>query len=284
MLHAKSITHQGLVREQNEDAVLDSEALGLWVVADGVGGNTSGEVASQLAVQTIERRVRQGDSLTRAIEAANRAICDSASTHDDYQSMATTVVSVLFQAGHFELAWVGDSRAYLIDNTGMFQLSSDHNVANELLEQGEIDAVDVHSHPGQHELTQALGQQDLAPVPKSIGELHDGDYLLLCTDGLSGVLEDRQIQSTIRAHQNLDTICDSLLEQVLAAGAPDNVSFSLIKFESDKPKVEASDFNAPERSSLRSPFDRGAYDLNCKDRPVLLAIILISIVLLIFFI
>ena len=281
MLKANSLSHQGLVRGSNEDAVLENESLGLWAVADGVGGNTCGEVASQLAVQTIERRVRQGESITDAIFAANQAIRDAVDDNPDYQSMATTVVVCHFQEGHFEVAWVGDSRAYLIDQSGMHQLTSDHNVANELFEQGVIEDIDLHDHPGQHELTQALGQLSLENVPKSLGELHDGDYLLLCTDGLSGVLEDLQILETVRENTTIDTACEALLTQVLDAGAPDNVSFSLIQYKVDAPQISQKDFK---NKGFRAPFDRSAYDLHCHNRPLLLTIILISIFILLVFV
>lgn len=282
MLESKSIKHQGIVRERNEDSYLNNESLGLWVVADGVGGNGHGDVASQIATQAIERKVRQGSELSQAILDANAAIVDAVKEQESLAGMATTVVACRFDAYHqFQLAWVGDSRAYLLDRSGISQLSSDHNVANSLFKEGVISGEEVHAHPGQHELTQALGLLSLDKVPMSLGELHDGDYLLLCTDGLSGVLSDQQIYRVVTESRSIDMACDRLLELVLERGAPDNVTFTLIQYRKSAPEIKASDF---QESTYRLPFDSKPYLSHVSSRPLLLLLILMSIIILFFFI
>ena len=275
MLKSHSLSHRGSVRDTNEDSLVEDLAHGVWIIADGVGGNGNGDVASQLATQTVERKLRQGDSMIDAILGANDAITHAVAENIGLSNMATTLVACQFNAGHFELAWVGDSRAYLLNANGIVQLSSDHNLANDLHLRGDLAAEDVASHSGQHELTQALGQMTLERIPKSIGELQDGDCLLLCTDGLSGVLDEPAIYDLVMGTQNLREASDSLLDHVLERGAPDNVTFSLIRFNEDETAIKASDFESP---SYRLPFDRKPYDQHCKNRPWLLVIILVSIV------
>ena len=289
------------MRERNEDSLVNNESLGLWVVADGVGGNVHGDIASQLAVQTIERRVRQGQALSVAIEEANDAIVSAESGQSELAGMASTVVACRFDGHQFELAWVGDSRAYLLDSTGICQLTSDHNLANLLYQQGSIDATELREHVGQHELTQALGLMTLDKIPKSLGELHEGDCLLLCTDGLSGVLTDEVIYQTVVQADSLEHAGESLLEQVIAGGAPDNVSFSLIQFQADDRPIRSSDFKRGSQfssavfpkpnqlkskllGSYRQPLDKKAYTRHLKSRPMLLMLIMLSIVFLILFI
>lgn len=234
MLISNTTCHQGLVREQNEDSYISQAESSLWLVADGVGGNIGGDMASQLAVQTIERQVRQGDHLKKAISSAHQAILSAVTRQPELNGMATTVVAAKFDAQKFELAWVGDSRAYLISENAIQQLSTDHNVANELFMQGSIAEAELAKHLGQHELTQALGEMSLVDIPCKTGRLKHGDILLLCSDGLSGVLSDQTILDTCKQFDSLVHISESLLSQVLAAGAPDNVTFTLLAWDASQ--------------------------------------------------
>ncbi len=272
--------------------MLCNDELGLWVVADGVGGNAHGDVASQLVVQTIERRVRQGSSLVEALEQANDALVGVQKSQDGMSSMATTVVACLFHENHFELTWIGDSRAYLLDQTGIQQLSSDHNLANELFNQGSISEDELRSHSGQHELTQALGQMSLSDIPLSLGELQEGDTLLLCSDGLSGPVNDEDIHRIVMSAPDIQTAAKSLLDNVLAAGAPDNVSIVLVERGVASKTMKASDFKQTRarrirekfEGSFRFPVNKAAYKKHLAGRPILLALMLLAIVFLIVFI
>jgi len=282
MLESESISHQGLVRERNEDSYINNESLGLWVVADGVGGNGHGDVASQLATQSLERKVRQGSELSQAILEADAAIIDAVSNDESLFGMATTVVACRFDAYHqFQLAWVGDSRAYLLDQSGISQITSDHNQANKLYNLGVISEDEVQTHPGQHELTQALGLMTLDKVPMSLGELHDKDYLLLCTDGLTGVISDQEIYQIVMGSESIHKACEILLTRALEGGAPDNVTFSLIQYQDSAPEIKASDFQA---SSYRLPFDQKPYLKHLSSRPMLLLLIFVSMIVLFLFI
>ncbi len=281
MLESKSLSHRGAVRENNEDHLAECPAMGFWAVADGVGGNGYGEVASQLATQAMERKIRQGATLAEAIVGADEAVKNAVASNAEYSGMATTVVACRFDDHHFEVSWVGDSRAYLIDTNGICQISSDHNLAQELLDQGQISAQQARSHRGQHELTQAIGSLSLDNIPKSLGELHDGDVLLLCTDGLSGVLSDQQIYETVVGAGSLDAAADTLLQHVLDKGAPDNITLTLIQYRKQEAPIKASDFAG---QGIRFPFDRSPYASHCKNRPWFLLVLLMAICALVYLI
>ncbi|MFT5717499.1 MAG: serine/threonine protein phosphatase PrpC [Oleiphilaceae bacterium] len=283
MLESKSVSDQGLVRKRNEDSYINNESLGLWVVADGVGGHAHGDVASQLATQSLERKIRQGSELSKAILEVDAAIIDAISNEESLSGMATTIVACRFDAYHqFQVAWVGDSRAYLLDQSGISQLTSDHNHANKLFSLGMITEDEVQAHPGQHELTQALGLMTLDKVPMSLGEMHDKDYLLLCTDGLTGVISDQEIYQIVMKSESINGACEVLLARALEEGAPDNVTFSLIQFKESAPEIKASDFQGA--SSYRLPYDQKPYLKHLSSRPILLLLIFISMIILFLFI
>lgn len=244
MLKSKTVCHQGLVREQNEDNYVSNLNESFWVVADGVGGNAGGSIASQLAVQSVERHLRQTRNLVDAIVYANDAISTMATKQPELYGMATTIMVAQFNDSDFELSWVGDSRAYIIDDNSIRQLSSDHNFANELFLQGDISEKEVATHAGQHELTQALGQLSLPDIPVIQGTLNEGSSLLLCTDGLSGVLTDSEILNVFDSYASLEEISSTLLTKVLAAGAPDNITFTIVSRDSVPSKVEKITLNS----------------------------------------
>lgn len=276
MIESASLTHQGLVRPQNEDSIVDDTVLGLWVVADGVGGNGFGDVASQIATQTMERKLRQGLGLVKATLAANQAIIETAQQKIEYRNMATTVVGCHVHGSSYEISWVGDSRAYLIDQHHINQLTSDHNLANALAEQGVVSEADVRQHPGQHELTQALGHMGVAKPSVTVGELHHGDCLLLCTDGLTGVLADQEIYQIIQEASSLPDACKRLLAQVLDRGAPDNVSFILLRYAEEVRKTAASDFDG---APYRLPLDRSHHAGQLVSRIGLLVLVVAAVIL-----
>jgi len=289
------------VRESNDDSVIANTDLGLFVVADGVGGNAYGDVASQVAVQTIEKQIRQGLTLTQAVLAANQSICQLQQNDAQMKEMATTVVACLVRGSHYEVAWVGDSRAYVISKSGIEQLTNDHNYANDLYEQGQISQEEAHSHPGQYQLTQALGQLSLQSIPTKSGVLLEGDYMLLCTDGLSGSLYENELFDVISQHASLKARADTLMQEVFNRGAPDNVAFALIQYQQRKKSqsehrgslkqlkqdARPSQVERVKRQvnrlgrSLRQPFNQSAYWKHLALRPILLAMIFASITFLV---
>ena len=193
-------THTGLVRELNEDSYLALPRLGLWIVADGMGGHEAGEVASRITVQEITRSIEQGLPLAEAIETAHRAIQAAARRGEGAAGMGSTVVAAKLDGLQYEIAWVGDSRAYLW-NGSLHQLTTDHSYVQQLLNAGLITESEIPEHPYRNVIFQALGVggADAANIKVDLvsGELGESDTLLLCSDGLSGEVADDDIAAIL---------------------------------------------------------------------------------------
>ncbi len=220
-------TDVGLVRELNEDSYLALPELGLWVVADGMGGHDAGEVASGIATREIALGVRNGLSLTKAIETAHHAIQNCSQQKGDCGDMGSTVVALKLDGRRYELAWVGDSRAYLWN--GMLSLlTTDHSYVQLLLSAGVISEDEVLNHPAQNIIAQGLGVGGLngADIKVDIvsGELFANDTLLLCSDGLNGEVSDERMAAILAETDSNQARVDNLIAAALAAEGKDNVT------------------------------------------------------------
>ena len=231
MIEFGNSTHVGLRRELNEDTYYSDGELGLWLVADGMGGHEFGEVASALARDAVVREVRAGRTLSEAIRSADEDIIRQSRQRADSLPMGTTMVALRVTDHRFELAWVGDSRAYLW-NGHLRQLSSDHSYVQELIDQGAITAEQARAHPHRNVVTQALGVTD----PQSLkvetlsGELRAGQQLLLCSDGLTEEVDDIAIGSLLAQTELSAQECvDHLISNALDGGGSDNVTVVLLR-------------------------------------------------------
>ncbi|MBC9249958.1 phosphoprotein phosphatase [Pseudomonas alcaligenes] len=214
----------GPVRAHNEDAVLCCPELGLWAVADGMGGHACGEVASAMALQTLREVMAAGGVLDEAIHAANAAIL-AAGQQAGGRSMGTTVVAVSFAGSDFDLAWIGDSRAYRIGLGGIEQLTRDHSWVQAMIDAGELSVAEARHHPRRNLVTQCLGQSELVlQVDRVQGSLAPGELLLLCSDGLTGELDDEQIRQLCGSAATLDELVEQLIGLAIQAGGKDNIS------------------------------------------------------------
>lgn len=231
-----ALSHQGLVRSSNQDHILTDEALGLWAVADGMGGHCSGDIASRMACEVLRRSISQRRNLVVAFEQAHAAVRVMQERDPAMFDMGTTLVAVLESDVGFELAWVGDSRAYLFSpknedcQNGQLQLlTSDQNVASRLFERGEITADQARNHPHRNVLTDCIGQREGEPriESKSI-RWEKGDCLLLCSDGLSGEVDATDLQEIMASNRSLDLIGQSLVNRALSAGGGDNIAVVLL--------------------------------------------------------
>ena len=220
-------THQGCVRDHNEDSYCAREPQGLWAVADGMGGHEGGEWASAVLVEKLDAIDVPGDfaaarsAVAEAIRRANRIILERA--RERGRQMGTTVVALLVQDQRYALSWVGDSRAYLLRDGELRQLSRDHTQVQEMVERGIMTPEDADGHPMGHILSRAVGVQDEVRVDEADGEVRPGDVFLLCSDGLHGYVEHRDI-ARLLARGSPERACDALVELTLANGAPDNVT------------------------------------------------------------
>ena len=232
MIEFGHLTHVGLRRELNEDTYYGDSELGLWLVADGMGGHEYGEVASALAREAIVREVRAGNTLAEAIRTADEEIIRCSKRRGDSLPMGTTVVAARVNGSRFEVAWVGDSRVYLWRDGALTQISQDHSYVQELIAQGAITADQARSHPHRNVVTQALGVTD--PVQLNVetlgGELRPGMQLLLCSDGLTEEVDDRSI-ARVLAHQECSAqeCVDGLVAAALEGGGSDNVTVVLVR-------------------------------------------------------
>lgn len=224
-------THPGLVRENNEDSCLADPDLGLWIVADGMGGHDAGAVASSIAIREIARSIRKGRPLTEAIEIAHHEIQSTAAQGQDSSNMGSTVVALSLGERRYEIAWVGDSRAYLW-NGALHQLTKDHSYVQFLLDAGLISQDEVAGYPGRNVITQGLGvggaNSEGIKVDVVTGELADNESLLLCSDGLSGELSSAEIAAILAEETNDQSKAERLIQAALEAGGKDNVTAVLV--------------------------------------------------------
>lgn len=236
------ITNKGAVREQNQDSfcirrLADGNALCL--VCDGMGGAKAGNVASALAVETFEASfLGQSpsssiqDRLLTAAEEANLAIYRRAREDEDCRGMGTTIVAVhITPQGHAILLNVGDSRGYRIRPSGIERVTRDHSLVEDLVERGQITESEARSHPQKNLITRALGVESHVRADFYDLTLEKGEFLLLCSDGLSNTVEDQELLFETLHGGEPETCCQRLLDISLNRGAPDNVTAVLIQIE-----------------------------------------------------
>lgn len=226
-------THVGCVRSLNEDAVLNRADIGLWAVADGMGGHESGEVASAAVVDALSgvsnftTAYAFRDAAAQAMIEANAKLVELSAGRG---TMGSTVVALLVHEGHYACLWAGDSRAYLYRGGALKRLTRDHSVVQEMVDAGAITEDRARAHPRANVITRAVGARERLDVDSVFGPLQSGDRFLLCSDGLTGVVSDREIaEQMIRAP--LEAAAERLIDQALARGAPDNVSLVLVAAE-----------------------------------------------------
>lgn len=235
-------THVGRVRSSNEDSYVALPELGLWLVADGMGGQEAGEVASAIAAYTICNAIRQDAGLEQALGQAHDAVRQAAGNGVGSPGMGTTVVALLVQGSDYQIAWVGDSRAYLWDLHRLQRLTRDHSMVQELVDAGAITAEQAEHHPQRNIITQSVG----VPIPDGPGiEIISGQWaagqsILLCSDGLSSELADSAIGSTLSSAVTATDGAQQLLSAALDQGGHDNITVLLI--EGPRPASSAGFF------------------------------------------
>jgi len=230
-------THPGRVRANNEDAYLIDAELGLFIVADGMGGHQAGDIASQIAVETVHQQITKGISkvsvdrgelLQTAILQAHKAVRRAAEAELSRRGMGTTLVVALLGSSRRRLwlANVGDSRAYLLRSGQLRQLTEDHTMRQHMIDARQtLLTTDL---PSRHILSQAVGRGDmLAPSGRSI-RIRQGDRLLLCTDGLSGAIEDEDIHQQLSKSDLLNALCHELIALANRRDGGDNITVVLV--------------------------------------------------------
>lgn len=241
LLRSAARSDVGRRRQTNEDRYALVPPLGLFLVADGMGGHKAGQVASQLAAEAAIRAVEtlQGGTVTlaeqlrHAVACANREIFQAAEADSDLAGMGTTFVAMLFGEERLALAHVGDSRAYLLRQGRLRGLTDDHSIVAELLRRQAISEEAARAHPHRHVLTRALGvrpriEPDLAEMTPQ-----PGDVFVLCSDGLTALVGDPMIAEQISLEPDLDRAATGLVEAANHAGGYDNVTVVLLRVEKE---------------------------------------------------
>jgi len=228
----------GRMRSGNEDSYFCGQTV--FAVADGLGGHQGGEVASAAAVEPLAgldgREFAEprdaAEALANAIREANQAILDRAAGDPALYGMGTTVTAAAAGDGYIQLAHVGDSRAYLLREGALDQLTTDHTVVGELVRRGRLTPEQAAIHPERSILTRAVGLDPRVPVdlPDPL-ELRSGDQLLLCSDGLTEAVDDDQIAELLSAAPDGHAACRSLIDTANGAGGPDNITVVLVRVE-----------------------------------------------------
>jgi protein phosphatase len=218
-----SATDIGRVRERNEDSMLVDPPL--YVVADGMGGHRGGQVASQVALEAMEGLATEGQgSLADHVRRANRAVWDRSVEDERLAGMGTTLTAARVDRGSALIAHVGDSRAYLLRDGSLRQLTSDHTLVARMVKSGEITEAEAEVHPHKNVLTRALGTDEEVEVDEDSIALVDGDRLLLCSDGLTGMVTEDQIQAILENSDQPQQAADRLVKAANRAGGIDNIT------------------------------------------------------------
>jgi serine/threonine protein phosphatase PrpC len=222
-------THPGRRGGVNEDVIGWDEASNFWFVADGMGGHASGDVASRLVKETL-----LGEALAlplvEALRKAHESVAAAAKSNSAYDNMGATVVATRIAERQAEIAWVGDSRAYLWRNGALSALTRDHSFLEMLRTQENLTEEQLRTHPSRHLVTRTLGigspEPSVAKLP-----LQRRDWLILCSDGLNDELEDREIAEILRSHRQPESATEALIEAALAKGGRDNVSAVVVEYD-----------------------------------------------------
>ena len=237
------LTDQGCVRKQNQDAYqivqLDKNSM-LCVVCDGMGGAKSGNIASSLAVDVFIQEVKRSwtpsmdqeklnQMLRGAVKLANFTVFDQAQQFEEFDGMGTTLVAVLIRSRHATVVNVGDSRAYKIDKNGIRQVSRDHSLVQLMVDRGELTPEMARTYPGKNFITRAIGTEPMVECDLFHLEVAKGDFLLLCSDGLSNVMDEQEILFEVVHGVNKQHCCQRLLDIAKSRGAPDNVTSILVQ-------------------------------------------------------
>jgi serine/threonine protein phosphatase Stp1 len=225
-IESSALTHQGRVREQNQDSFCIRERDGLWAVADGMGGHEGGEWASARLIEELDAIEvpaglgAAGERVAEAIGAANRAIVAEGEARG--RRMGSTIVALLVCEQSYLVLWVGDSRAYLLRDGDFIQLSRDHTQVQEMVDRGLMAPDEVAGHPMGHILSRAVGVRGPLEIDRVEGEMRPGDVFLLCSDGLHSYVDEDEIRR--RLGRAPERALDELIALTLEAGAPDNVT------------------------------------------------------------
>ena len=229
-----SRTHPGLKRKVNEDSILVRTERGLWAVADGMGGHEAGDVASSSVVEALSivppnaNLQRFANDAMTALQNVNHQLIQLARQGTHPRTIGSTVVSLVISGDQFACLWAGDSRAYRVREGEIAQLTRDHSLVQDLIDAGMLAPAEAEGHPNANVVTRAVGATEELNVDVSTGDTREGDLFILASDGLTRVVNDDLIYGELTS-KPMEQAADQLVEMVLERGAPDNVSFVIVR-------------------------------------------------------
>ena len=230
-------THIGCRRKTNEDAMLVRPDLGLWAVADGMGGHEAGDFASALVVAKLDQNLCAGSLAARAQSAraalvdANQELWNLAASGTP-RTIGSTVVALALDGARFSCLWAGDSRAYLARDGVLRQLTRDHSLVQQLVDAGDLDPRAAAEHPNANIITRAVGAAPRLELDSVEGDARPGDAFLLASDGFTRLIGEDEMLAALRA-RDLETVADGLVETCLERQAPDNLTFVIVRLATD---------------------------------------------------
>ena len=236
MVESFGLSDPGRVRANNEDYFLIAPSLGLYIVADGMGGEQAGECASRYAAETVADYIAANDrladhALVAAFDEANRRVSGASTAASELQGMGTTLVAALMREDEALVASVGDSRVYIFEDGALRMITEDQSWVNDVGRRLGLDEAALKVHPFRHVVTMAIGVSSPLQVRSYRVRPHTGSVLLLCSDGLHGAVDDNAIGAVMACNGNLEACAHGLVEAALNAGGPDNVTVVLLRLQ-----------------------------------------------------
>ena len=234
-MQAVSFSHIGKVRKNNEDAVLCHLETGLFAVADGIGGQDNGEIASAAAIYAVEKLSKKTDddipSLMREAFYEANDLIHKFGKGKQGNGMGTTLTAAWIKQDRIFITHIGDSRAYLINKGGISLLSEDHSLVGELLRSGQLTLATARAHPQRNILTRSLGQSAVAELYENTTAFEAGDYLLLCSDGLYNPVSEDELFALTLTSPDIRSALNSMMGKALERGGSDNISAVLVSHD-----------------------------------------------------
>ena len=222
-------THVGNVRADNEDNYAVDVEVGFCVLADGMGGHAAGEVASQIVVDSVSADINKGKLMADALVNAHQTVLEAVGNAKGRKGMGSTAVALKFDAEKYEIAWVGDSRAYCWDGEQLVQVSQDHSLVQSMVDEGKITAEEAIDHPHRNYLTQSMGmsKKNTMEVGHAEGDFYHHYQFLLCSDGLTDEVTDAEITEIFKLEVSEQEKADLLIRRAVDNGGSDNVTVVL---------------------------------------------------------
>ncbi len=242
-MHIGSSTDIGKHREINQDSyfVSEEQELPLFIIADGMGGHKAGEVASKMAIDIIKEKILEkakdikleeniiAEIIREAIESANVKVYEASKEKEECSGMGTTITMTYILDNKAFIGQVGDSRAYLLRDNELIQLTKDHSLVAELLRNGSITEEEAECHPQRNLITRAVGTDEGIDIDIVTEKLYEEDLILLCTDGLTNMVDDNEIKEVLLKRKDIKTACDELVNLANNNGGYDNITVVAVK-------------------------------------------------------